>query len=445
MTKIRFFSLWVLSLGTVTMLVTTAYADDDLLSIYQKALNNDPTFKQQQFTYEADKETITQARSLLMPQIEAELGTGRISSDVNAEVEAASIDETFDTGNASLNLSQTIWDKSRLENLDLAKNQVHLSKLQLDNAYQDLLIRISNRYFNLLAAEDTLQVTQRERETLKAQSEQARELLDAGLGTSTDLYQSQSRYQLVEVDILAAKNSIADNRQALQEIIGEPVQNLAKPGEDYPIVDPQPNILEEWLDTAYKKNYELAAAHQQADIARQNIEVARSDHWPSLNLNAGHTYDDRDDGVLGDIDTTQTSISLDLSAPIYQGGQITSRTREAAQRYSSSLQNLDTVRRSIERRVRDAYNTVLTSKNQVIALQSAVKAAENALQARQQSFESGLSTNVEVLDATRDLFSAQRDLLQSRYNYVLSTFSLKSLAGTLGESDFKQTSALLTR
>ena len=444
MKKIVHLAICLLLLGQGSLLMTTVNADDDLWSIYQKALNNDPRYKQQQFTYEADKETIDQAKSQLRPQINASLGTGRINDDINAQTSAASIDESYNSGNASINLSQTIWDKTRFENLDLAKNQVHLSKLQLGNAYQDLLIRIADRYFNLLAAEDTLMVTQRERETLNAQSEQASELLEAGLGTSTDLYQSQSRLQLAEVDILSAKNAIADNRQALQEIIGEPVQKLAKPTADYPIVDPQPFELQEWLNTAYKNNYELATAHQQSDIARQNIEIARSGHWPSLNLNAGHTYDDNDGGISGDIDSTRTSITLDLSAPIYQGGQTDSQTREATRRYSSSLQNTDTVRRNIERRVRDAYNTVITSKNQVIALQSAVKAANNALQARQQSFESGLSTNVEVLDATRDLFSSQRDLLQSRYNYILSMFSLKNLAGILNEKDFRNTSELLS-
>ena len=444
MTKFRLLALCVFSLSQMPLLAISASADDDLWSIYQKALNNDPTYKQQQYTFEADKEIINQAKSQLRPQINATLGTGRINDDINAQTSSSSIDESYNNGSASVNLSQTIWDKTRFENLDLAKNQVHLSRLQLQNAYQDLLIRIASRYFNLLAAEDTLIVTQRERETLKAQSEQASELLEAGLGTSTDLYQSQSRLQLSEVDILSAKNSISDNRQALQEIIGEPIQALAKPAADYPIVDPEPFDLEQWLNTAYKNNYELATAHQQSDIARQNIEIARSGHWPSLNLNAGHTYDDNDGGISGDIDSTRTSITLDLTAPLYQGGQTDSQTREAAQRYSSSLQNADTVKRSIERRVRDAYNTVLTSKNQVVALQSAVKAARNALQARQQSFESGLSTNVEVLDATRDLFSSQRDLLQSRYNYILSMFSLKNLAGTLGEKDFQQTSDLLT-
>ena len=220
-------------------------------------------------------------------------------------------------------------------------------------------------------------------------------------------------------------------------------RNWQNPARTFPIVDPEPAVLQTWLDTAYKNNYELASANQQTDIARQNIEVARSDHWPSLDLNAGHTYDDNDGGLRGDFDSTQSTISLDLSANIYQGGQIESRTREAAQRYSASLQNADTVKRNIERRVRDAYNTVITSKNQVIALQSAVRAAESALEARQISFESGLSTNVEVLDATRDLFSSQRDLLQARYNYILSMFSLKSLAGILGEQDFQRTSALL--
>lgn len=445
MRYVKTLGICLLALGVVPMHAQTANADDDLWSIYQKALENDPLYKQQQFTYEADKEGIVQAQSRLKPQLSASLGTGRISDDVDADLESLSVDDNYDNGSASINLSQTIWDKTRFENLELAKNQVRLSRLQLSSAYQDLLIRIANRYFNLLAAQDALIVTQRERETLKAQSEQAMELLEAGLGTSTDLFQSQSRFQLVEVDILSAKNSIADNRQALQEIIGEPVQALAKPDEDFPIVNPQPFDPQSWLSTAYANNFELAAAHQQVDIARQNIEVARSGHWPSLDLNAGHTYDDDNGRRSGDIETTRSSLTLDLSMPIYQGGQINSQTREAAQRYSSSLQNADTVRRNIERRVLDAYNTVVTSKNQVAALLSAVKAAENALQARQQSFESGLSTNIEVLDATRDLYSAQRDLLRSRYNYILSMFSLKSLAGTLGANDFRQTSDLLSR
>lgn len=440
---LRTLAAGLVTLGLSVVFAGTAHASEDLWSIYNKAINNDPVYKRQQFTYEADKEAINQAVSQLRPQIDAGLGTGRINDDVDAELDVASIDETYDNSNASITLSQTIWNKTRLENLALAKNQVFLSRLRLDDAYQDLLIRIAESYFNLLAAQDTLTVTQRESETLKAQLEQARELLEVGLGTSTDLFQSESRFRLAEVDILSAENAIADNRQALREITGEPVQALAKPGPDFPIVDPDPPILEEWLETAYKNNYELASAHQETDIARQNIEVARSVHWPSLDLNAGHTYDDNDGGIRGEVDSTQTTITLDLSANIYQGGQIKSQTREATQRYTASLQNADTVKRNIERRVRDAFNTVMTSKNQVIALQSAVKAAESALQARQISFESGLSTNIEVLDATRDLFSSQRDLLQSRYNYILSMFTLKSLAGILGETDFKRTSSLL--
>ncbi len=422
---------------------SSAAADENLWSIYQKAINNDPVFMQQEFTYEADKEFIEQAKGLLKPQINASLGTGRINDDIDAAQQSASGEEFYNNKNAAITLSQTLWDKSRFENLELAKNQVHLSKLQLDNARQDLLLRISDSYFNLLAAEDTLAVTQLERDSLKEQFDQASELLDAGLGTSTDFFESESRLKLAEVDILTAENSIADNRQALTEIIGEPVQALAKPAEDYPIIDPEPLQLSEWIQTAFKNNHELASAHQQADIARQNIEIARSGHWPSLNLNAQQSYNDNDDGVGGEIDTNQRIISLDLTAPIYQGGQIKSQTREASQRYSASLKNVDTVARNIERRIRDAYNTVVTSKNQVTALQSAVKAAQNALQARQQSFESGLSTNIEVLDATSDLFSAQRDLLQARYNYITSMFSLKSLAGILSETDFKQTSDLL--
>ncbi len=445
MTKPRYLAVCLIFLSQATAFASLANADDDLWSVYQKAVKNDPQYKQQQFTYEADKEGITQAKSQLMPQISASLGGGRISDEIDAELDAITIDDNYYNGRATINLSQTIWNKSRFENLDLAKNQVYLSRLQLDNAYQDLLIRIANSYFNLLAAEDALIVTQRERETLKAQSEQAEELLEAGLGTSTDLFQSQSRFQLVEVDILSAKNAIADNRQALQEIIGEPVQALAKPAANYPIDNPDPFDFQVWLITAYKNNFELAIANQESDIARQNIEIARSGHWPSLDLNADHSYGDDDSRNSGDLETTRSTITLDLTAPIYQGGQVSSQTREAAQRYSASLQNADTVRRSIERQVRDAYNTVVTSKNQVTALLSAVKAAENALQARQQSFESGLSTNIEVLDATRDLYSAQRDLLRSRYNHILSMFSLKSLAGTLGEKDFRQTSDLLTQ
>ena len=398
---------------------------------------------QQRFTYEADKESIEQAKGLLRPQINATLGTGRINDDVDAAIDSASGEESYNNNNAAITLSQTIWDKSRFENLKLAKNQVHLSKLQLDNAEQDLYLRISDRYFNLLAAEDTLRVTQRESATLKEQFEQANELLEAGLGTSTDYFESQSRYQLAEVDLLTAKNAISDNRQALMEIIGEPVQALAKPPEDYPITDPLPFELTQWIQTAFKHNYELAVAHQQSDIARQNIQIAKSGHWPSLNLNAQQRYNDNDDGISGAIDTNQRIISLDLTAPIYQGGQIKSQSRQATGRYTASLKNVDTISRNIERRVRDAYNTVVTTKNQIAALNSAVNAAQNALQARQQSFESGLSTNVEVLDATSDLFSAQRDLLQARYNYITSTFRLKSLAGTLNEQDFKQTSDLL--
>ena len=304
---------------TLSSVCLPGYAVENLWSIYQKAIDNDPTYKQQQFTYEADKEAIEQAKGQLRPQINASLGTGRVNDDIDAAINSASGDETYTNTNASINLSQSIWDKSKIENLELAKNQVHLSKLQLDDEFQNLLTRVSDSYFNLLAAQDTLEVTIRERETLKEQFEQAGELLDAGLGTSTDFFQSQSRLQLAEVDILTAENSIADNRQALMEIIGEPVTQLAKPANDYPIIDPHPLDLNEWLTTAFKNNYELAVAHQRTDIARQNIEIARSGHWPSLNLNAAQSYNDNDDGINGELESKQRILSLDLTAPDLPG------------------------------------------------------------------------------------------------------------------------------
>ncbi|MBT2971666.1 MAG: type I secretion protein TolC [gamma proteobacterium symbiont of Ctena orbiculata] len=429
----------------LTLIPVLSAQAEDLMTVYQLALQNDPQLQAAKEQLSAARESKSLARSQLLPTV----GLGATYDVVRRDLktlQGASVDtESTDNERAmALNLTQPIYRRDRLLQLEQADSTIAQAEAEYAAAEIDLMVRSTTTYFNILAAEDDLRVAKAEREATGRQLEQAQQRFDVGLIAITDVHEAQAAYDAARASEIAAENSLDNAWEALFEIIGpQPESDLAKLGQELALNPPVPNVLQEWSDTAQQQNYSIIAARANLESLKQEIEVSRSGHYPTLDLVGGYTMNRSDSDTATEADTG--SVGLSLEVPIYTGGAVSAQTRQAQANFRATQQGLDQTRRAVNRQVRDAYRGVLSTISQVEALKAATVSAQSALESTQAGYEVGTRTIVDVLNVQRNLFSSQRDYLNSRYSYIINGLTLKSAAGTLSESDLQRVNGWLER
>ena len=424
--------------------VTTAQAED-LMSIYQLAMQNDPQLQVAKEQLNAARESKSLARSQLLPTI----GLGATYDAVDRDyktVQGVSSNRTDDYSESGLglNLTQPLFRRDRFVQLTQADSSIAQAEAQYAAAEIDLMVRSTTAYFAILSAEDDLRVAKAEREATGRQLEQAQQRFDVGLIAITDVHEAQAAYDAARAAEIAADNGLDNAWEALFEIIGPQAKsNLAKLGDGLRLNPPVPNDLQSWSDTAQQENYSVLAAVAELEVLNQEVEVSRSGHYPTLDLVGGYNMNRSDSDTATETDTA--SIGLELQVPIYTGGGVSALTRQARANYRAAQQGLDQTRRGVNRQVRDAFRGVLSSISQVEALKAATISAQSALESTQAGYEVGTRTIVDVLNVQRNLFSSQRDYLNSRYSYIINGLSLKSAAGNLSEEDLQRVNGWLER
>lgn len=406
----------------------------NLADLYDLAKGSDPQLRGAVAAREAAREGGNQSRALLYP-------------DVRFTANMAENDEdglpSYSSDGWTLSLTQPLYRRDRfvaVSQSDLATKQ---AELEYSASEQSLIVRLSERYFDVLAAIDSLEFAQAEKKAISRQLDQTKQRFEVGLIAITDVHEAQARYDLSVAQEIVAQNALANARIALREVTGSFSGNLQKLSEGVPLVAPQPADVESWGSSAVDQNPTVAASRLSAEAAREEIRRLRSGHYPSLDLVASRNHSDIDGGSSGPRETDSTSLALQLTVPIYQGGLVSSRTRQAEFRYNQALEGLEQQIRATDRQTRNAYLGVLASISQVKALQQALVSSRSALQATEAGFEVGTRTIVDVLDAQRELFRARRDLARARYDYVLNSLRLKQAAGNLIEADLLQVNGWL--
>lgn len=423
-----------MSLGAVG---TTALAAD-LATVYDMAKNNDPTFIAEQFQLEVGELSVPLARSALKPSITVDGAYRQRNQDING-IDTNS-DDSFGVGDAQIALTQALFDRPSRVAVDQAEDLAAQSGIEYEIAEEELILRVAQRYFAVLATEDNLDLAQSNKKAIQRQLELAQERLNVGLGTRTDLFQSRSRFELAVADEIEALKLIDDARQALIELVGEDPGDLDNLDENAPITDPAPADVQDWIGRAQSNNRALQSEFLTTDIAEKEIDRQQAARYPLVDLGLSSSYNDNR-GT--NVDSTINDIGIRLSIPLYLGGLISNRVKEAALNHNTSLQRLESTRRAVERGTRDAYFDVLAKVRRVEALKEAVIAAEATVEAKEEGFAAGLITNLDVLDAQRDLFAAQRDYLSERYEYILAVFTLEQAVGTLDIEDINRVNGWL--
>lgn len=439
----------------------------DLLEVYQLAVQNDPLLREAEATRLASREAKPRALSALLPQFDAfgsiserDLDGSRTFPQFNPTTGGVS-NVTSDTESDSettqyqLQLTQPVFRWDRWVALKQANAQVAQAEANYQAAQQDLILRVAQRYFDVLAAMDTVQSEETARDAIARQLEQAEKRFEVGLIAITDVQEAKAAYDNSAAAVIQAKRNLATARELLREIIGDEVALLAAPGPSMPLQTPQPADEEQWIGTAMEQNLALIASRLAAEIARDTIRIRRAGHLPTLDvvLSRGNTDSEATeintipDPVSGtpvtttspaDSETTSDQISLQVNFPIYSGGATRSGVREAVYLHRAARERLERTARETERATRDAYLGVLSEISRVQALRQALESSRTALQATEAGYEVGTRTAVDVLDARRRLAAAETNYARSRYDYIINSVRLKLAAGILKTDDVRE-------
>ncbi|MEN8205405.1 MAG: TolC family outer membrane protein [Pseudomonadota bacterium] len=416
---------------------------DDLISVFELALDSDPQYQAAIAAHDAALEVVPQRRAVLLPNIGLR---GDVSRNRFHERKPFPGEEenTYHTNeNYSANLRQSVYHRDRFIALEQADSRVAQVDAELESAYQELILRVATRYFVVLGAMDNLEFVRADREAIARTLEQAQQRFEVGLAAVTDVYEAQARYDTAVSDEINAEALLDDAREALRELTGliPGVPEILRP--EIPLLEPEPPVREQWVETAVEQNPNILAAYAATEVSRQGIEISRSGHYPTADLTANYTYRDESFGGVLPLERNDSAVGLEFDLPVYQGGLVSSQVRESRFRFAQTQDEMERVRREVERQLRDSFRGVQAEISRVKALNQARISSEKALEASEEGFEVGTRTIVDVLDSQRELLRVRRDHARSRYDYLLNTLKLKQAAGILEDMDLVQVNELL--
>jgi outer membrane protein len=433
-----------------------------LLEVYQQALLSDPRIHEAEARRLAALEAEPQARGVLLPQIgfsgdwtktdSSGAGTGNdITVDPDTGIVTVvpvpfSTEVKDETTNWQFSLRQTLFRWDQIVGLRRADKLVAKAEADREAAQQDLIVRVTQTYFDVLAAEDRLRAIHANRLAIARQLEQAKQRFEVGLIAITDVQESQAAYDQSVANEIGAKRTLATSREFLREITGEYIQELAAPSEGLPLNNPNPTSEEAWIDLAMSQNLALVASRLDEELARDEISFRRNGHYPTIDLVAStgesDSITDRNNNDFGFLpansDFSRDSIGIQFNLPIFSGGTTSSRVRESVYLHRASREQLQRVTRETERQTRDAYLGVLSEISRVKALERAVESSTTALEATQAGFDVGTRTIVDVLNSQFALYQAITNYYQSRYDYLLNVMRLRQAAGNLQLQDLER-------
>ena len=424
----------------------SACAAADLLQVYRDAQGHDAQYAAARATRDAGLEKLPQGRAGLLPTIGL---TGNTTwNDVEAKSRAAGSttrSADYNSNGWSLSLSQPVFRWQNWIGYQQAELAVAISEAQLAQAGQDLIVRAAQAYFDVLLAQEALATAQAQKTAIGEQLESAKRNFEVGTSTITDTHEAQARYDLAFAQEIVADNDLAVKRQILRTLTGKEPEALKGLKTSLQIGRPQPDDIARWVESAEGGNLAVQIAQTSFESAQREIDKQRAGHYPTLDLVATHGKT----GVGGSIttgvgsDSKSSTIGLQLSLPIFSGGTVMSKEREAVALQEKARADLDNARRQATLGARQAYLGVNAGLAQVKALEAGVASSQLAVESNKLGYEVGVRINIDVLNAQSQLFDTRQKLAKARLDTLISQLRLKSAAGSLSEDDLAAINALL--
>lgn len=415
---------------------------ENLLDIYRQAQEKDPQLLESKAQRDAAFEKINEAQAADLPQI-------NLGADLSYQKTNQDDKQTAGTAGATLGLSQAIYRRSNWINSDISEKQATQTDVAYNYEKQSLIVRTSDAYFSVLAAKDTLEYVNANLDALKRQLDETQQRYNVGMTAITDVHEAKAAYDLASADVITAENNLTNSYEGLRQLTGTEHKQLD-------LLDTKrftPVALgdnsDSWMKRAEENNLQLHQQRIAKDIAKQQIDLAQTGNDPTLDLgaNLGSEYTDYKNSGTGYDDGTLNSgnIGFKFNLPLYTGGAVDSRVKQAQFNYVSASEALEKSHRSIQADLYRNYNDVNAAIGTVRAYQQSVISAESALTATRAGYEVGTRTIVDLLDATRNLYSAKQQLSAARYNYILKRLQLKQIAGNLQEQDLVEVNSGLSK
>jgi outer membrane protein len=421
----------------------------DLLSVYRDALSNDAQFASAKASLVAGREKLPQARAGLLPNLGLTANT--VWNDVTSTRKSdppTTLANQYNTNGYTLALTQPLFRWQNIVQYDQSKLLVAQAESQFAQARQDLILRVAQAYFDVLLAQDSLQLAQAQKQAISEQLEQAKRNFEVGTATITDTHEAQARYDLAVAQELAAQNDLDVKRHALRQIIGKEPEPLRPLRPQVRLQPPQPADMGQWVKAAEQDNFLVQVAQAGLEIAAKEVEKQRAGHYPSVDVVATRSRSAASASVFSGVSfggsvTESNTIGVQLSLPLFAGFATVSRTDEAAALREKALADLENSRRTAAQGARQAYLGVTSGLAQVKALEQALVSSQSALESNRLGYEVGVRINIDVLNAQQQVYATQRDLAKARYDTLLAQLRLKAAAAALGEDDVQQINALL--
>jgi len=425
----------------------------DLIGAYEKALSHDPSMLAAGAAVMAGREKKIQGDALLLPTVSLSAGYSHVNDRSKTDLPAAlsQVIKSESAGNvhqAAVQLKHPLYDAKGVADSKQLYQRTELAEVSLRSAQQDLIQRVSEAYLNLLLAQENLRVVQAEKAAVGMQRVRAQARFEVGRGKITEVQETQARYDAVLTKEVSASSTLALRQAQFQEVTGMAAEGLAQLRPGFAPAPPQPDDLSAWQQRSRQNSTRVQAKQSELAIATAEIAKHKLSGRPTVDLVASYTYKGQDGGlspVISPDNSRSAVVGLQFSFPLYTGGALNSREREAIAKLREAEHEVNAAQRDARLQVQDAFLAVKTGVARIRALEQSLLSAQTALEATTLGRDVGTRTELDVLDAQQRMFTAQLDLAQARNDYLLGRIRLAASAGELREDDLRTLNGFLMR
>jgi outer membrane protein len=412
----------------------------NLLQIYQQAQANDPAWAAAQKGNQAAQEKVIQGRALMLPTVGLSANANHSDANINytgsSNVFRNNGSEHFDTYGYTLNASQPVYRPQNSIQYDQSKIQAAYADVQLTSAQQDLTMRVSQAYFDVLIAQDKIELINAQKLAITQQLNLAQANFKVGVATITDVNDAKAKLDLLLAQEIAAYNSLEDKKRAIESITGTSPDLLVAAQRNLNVDMIVPREMNAWVELAIQNNPELQAQQKTLEYTKQEVARNHAGHMPTLDMVGNYNYTNANGGINGfGNELNNLTLGLQLQLPLYQGGAISSKEREAALNYQKAQDELEQSRRKAILQTRQAWLNLSSAIAQVHAYEQAVLSGQSQVDSTKKAYKVGLRNTVDVLNAEQQFYTAQHDLHEARYTYLTNIIKLKTAAGVVTEQD----------
>ena len=421
-------------------LISTTVCADNLLEVYELAQKADTQWLAAKAANKAAQEATEQSFAAFLPNVG--LSADTTYSDQDRQVSGVRSSDSYNANGWTLSATQPVFRMRNYASHRQAKASVRRADALLSAAEQDLIVRVARAYLEVLAAEAELSSVQANSKAIERQLEQASKRYEVGLIAITDVHEAQAEYDLSKATEIRAANNVEIALEALREITGQEHSELSKLAAEIPMITPEPASVDAWVEKALQDNLSIEASLASIEVAQENVKLQQADHYPTLDLVG--THGEQNSNGFGGSENDGSTLSLQFNLPIYQGGAVTSRTRQALAELEQVREDATGTHRAVEKQARSAYLGLVADLSRIQALLQSVVSTQSAVDATEAGFEVGTRTIVDVLDAQRALYRATADFHIARYTYIGNYLLLKQAAGNLSLQDVKTINSVMT-